>query len=151
MQRECVFVSWKWSHSLSKKHPSQTTLKCITDIRNCFAPGEASTSIISTSSLSSVLQTTFSGDIFWALEVVKFNFSGQSSDNKFQLFQMMFSDCIIAKSSSMQRKKIAFLIIVVLVPFFFWINWEKLKISIFTNYFDESLNEHLEKIQMNFL
>ena len=58
--------------------------------------------------LSSVLYIIYSADIFWVLEMVKCNFARQICNNKFQLFQKMFSGSGIAKSSSRHRTEFAY-------------------------------------------
>ena len=142
------------SHSVSKRHKEQTALKGVTDIRSCFASGASTSSGSSskTSSFSSFLHDTRSAEILWALEMVKNNFSGRSCDKKFLLFERMFPDSTIAKNSSMQRTKFTYTVNFGLAPFFFSDLLEKVKTSpIFAISFDESLNDELEKVQMDFI
>lgn len=142
------------SHIASKRHKLQTPLKGVTDIRSCFAAGPSTSggSSSSTSGLSGALHDIRSADILWALEMVQSNFSGNSCDNKFLLFQKMFPDSTIAKSSSMQRTKFAYTVNFGLAPFFFSDLLEKVKKSpFFAISFDESLNDQLEKVQMDFI
>ena len=47
----------------------------------------------------------YSADSLWVLEIISCNFLGSSCDNTFQLFQRMFPDSGIVKSSSIQRTK----------------------------------------------
>ena len=142
------------SHIASKRHKLQTPLKGVTDIRSCFAAGPSTSggSSSSTSGLSGALHDIRSADILWALEMVQSNFSGNSCDNKFLLFQKMFPDSTIAKSSSMQRTKFAYTVNFGLAPFFFSDLLKKVKKSpFFAISFDESLNDQLEKVQMDFI
>ena len=142
------------SHSVSKRHKEQTALKGVTDIRSCFASGASTSSGSSskTSSFSSFLHDTRSAEILWALEMVKNNFSGRSCDKKFLLFERMFPDSTIAKHSSMQRTKFTYTVNFGLAPFFFSDLLEKVKTSpIFAISFDVSLNDELEKVQMDFI
>ena len=89
------------NHTISKKHKLQTTLKAVTDIHSCFTAGSSSSGGIcsSTSGLFGVPHDTRSADILWALEMVQYNFSGNSCDNKLLLFQKMFPDSTIAKNA----------------------------------------------------
>ena len=56
--------------------------------------------------LSGVLHDTRSADILWTLEVVQSNFSGNSCEFKFLLFQKMFPDSTIAMND--ERTKFAY-------------------------------------------
>ena len=110
----CICPPWElvlWEITVCQK-------SSVTQIFNYFALGGASTSSNSISSLSSVLHTTNSAAILWALEMVKCNFSGLSCNNRFQL-KKKFPDSGIAKSSSIQRTHSAYNIHFGLAPLFF--------------------------------
>ena len=106
----------------------------------------------STSDLSGALHDTRYADILWALEMVQSNYSGNSCDKKFSLFQKMFPDSTIAKNASMQRTKFAYTLNFGLAPFFFSELLENVKKSLFFAIsIDESLNDQIEKNSMDFI
>ena len=89
--------------------------------------------------------------IYWAVKVVQRNLSLNSCSDLNSLFWKMFPDSDIARSCSMAKTKISYVIDFGIATHFRTLLLEKLvKSKFYTVCFDESLNEVVPKCQMDF-
>ena len=91
-------------------------------------------------------------EIRWCLKVVTSKFSQHSCDEVVKLFSVMFPDSEIAKNMTLQKDKCKYVIKYGLAPYFEELLLKEISISPFYSLsFDESLNKHLQKSQMDIL
>jgi len=91
-------------------------------------------------------------EILWTLKVVTSHYSFRSASNTPWLFQTMFPDSLIAEKMTMSERKCAYLSTFGLGPHFLTLLRDRVKTTDgFVLMFDESLNEQLQKKQLDIL
>ena len=146
------------SHMQGVRHKQKTPVKsgCIfKTVRKTTSDANVNTSA-TTSKVVNMLTLTMknseiiTAEIYWALKVVQSNLSLNSCNDLNSLFWKMFPDSDIARSYSMAKTKLSYAINFGIATYFRTLLLEKLvKSKFYTVCFDESLNEVVQKCQMD--
>lgn len=89
-------------------------------------------------------------EILWTLKVATSHYSYNSSSHTGKLFQRMFPESRIAKAFSCGEKKCSYVVCYGLRPFFLSCLQREIKqCDCYAILFDESLNEYLQRKQMD--
>ena len=91
-------------------------------------------------------------EIRWTLKKIESKFSARSCDNVVELFKIMFSDSSIAENMKLKRTKCGYVVRHGLGPYFEQLLLQQVASSpVYSLSFDESMNKHLQKGQMDII
>lgn len=147
------------SHMKSAKHvENMTATTAHSTVRSHFTavdkqrvePTPSSSTSLDVSSLCKAHESVIDAEILWTLKMVTAHYSYKSSAHTGDLFKKMFPDSEIAKAFSCSERKSAYVVCHGLRPFFLSCLQRELEQSDgYTVLFDESLNDYLQRKQMD--
>ncbi|KAJ8031243.1 hypothetical protein HOLleu_27914 [Holothuria leucospilota] len=132
--------------------PSTSSKRQDVPTTSTVSPSKSVPSTSTTANISShfTTDTVLKSEVLWTLKVVESHYSFHSAENSSDLFALMFPDSEIASRFKCGENKTAYLSTYGLGPYFKSLLKEKVKMAgSYVLLFDESLNKHLQKQQLD--